>query len=635
MFQKLIKRLWQILNPQDLEGIVKLNIDKNAWRYATIILIASVTIMPMWAALDYFYARDNWFNLFLFRISLSVFFLGVYFWSKAFRKSSNLLVHICFTGISFQAAFLVNIVDLDVLKYYFLAFSALFFAVNMLVIWKPINSVIQQFVALFLFLAFYAFYQKFNFAELISNGGLTLFTISTLSTLLVRTRYNFERQEIKARALINISNEQLQLQNKMIKQQKEEIEKKNTNIIQQNDALRIAKLSAEDASRSKADFLATMSHEIRTPLNGVIGLTHLLLDENPRPEQLEHLNALNFSAENLLTVVNDVLDYSKIEKGKIEFEEIDFSLKDVTKAIVRSLDYKAKEKGIQLVLKNDENLPEKINGDPTRLGQVLNNLLNNAIKFTDTGLVNLITKVVKSEDDKVDILFMVEDTGIGIPKDKQRLIFDRFTQSSSSTTRKYGGTGLGLSICKNLLSLKGVSLNLESEMGKGSKFFFTMDFKAVKVAKANKEQVIVKDELAELKGFRVLVAEDNLLNQKIIAKFLKKWGMEYEVVENGMDAVEQVSKGGFDLVLMDLQMPEMDGLEATKMIRTLADEKQSDIPIIALTASAMLSGKADVKEAGMDDYISKPFNPTDLYRKISHCIDENATNDLGKKIILN
>jgi signal transduction histidine kinase/CheY-like chemotaxis protein len=505
----------------------------------------------------------------------------------------------------------------------------------MLVIWKPINSVIQQFVALFLFLGFYAFYQKFNFAELISNGGLTLFTISTLSTLLVRTRYNFERQEIKARALINISNEQLQLQNKMIKQQKEEIEKKNTNIIEQNDALRIAKLSAEDASRSKADFLATMSHEIRTPLNGVIGLTHLLLDENPRPEQLEHLNALNFSAENLLTVVNDVLDYSKIEKGKIEFEEIDFSLKDVTKAIVRSLDYKAKEKGIQLVLKNDENLPEKINGDPTRLGQVLNNLLNNAIKFTDTGLVNLITKVVKSGDDKVDILFMVEDTGIGIPKDKQRLIFDRFTQSSSSTTRKYGGTGLGLSICKNLLSLKGVSLNLESEMGKGSKFFFTMDFKAVKVAKAAKEQVIIKDELAELKGFRVLVAEDNLLNQKIIAKFLMKWGMEYEVVENGMDAVQQVKKGGFDLVLMDLQMPEMDGLEATKMIRTLADEKQSDIPIIALTASAMLSVKADVKEAGMDDYISKPFNPTDLYRKISHCIDENANNDLGKKIILN
>ena len=334
----------------------------------------------------------------------------------------------------------------------------------------------------------------------------------------------------KELALINISNEQLQLQNKMIKQQKEEIEKKNTNIIQQNDALRIAKLSAEDASKSKADFLATMSHEIRTPLNGVIGLTHLLLDENPRPEQLEHLNALNFSAENLLTVVNDVLDYSKIEKGKIEFEEIDFSLKDVTKAIVRSLDYKAKEKGIQLVLKNDENLPEKINGDPTRLGQVLNNLLNNAIKFTDTGLVNLITKLVKSRDDKVDILFMVEDTGIGIPKDKQRLIFDRFTQSSSSTTRKYGGTGLGLSICKNLLSLKGVSLNLESEMGKGSKFFFTMDFKAVKVAKANKEQVIVKDELAELKGFRVLVAEDNLLNQKIIAKFLKKWGMACEVV---------------------------------------------------------------------------------------------------------
>lgn len=634
MFYRLLKNIWRILNPQDLEGIVKLNIEKKAWKYATIILVAAVTIMPLWTLLDYYCASDYWVNFLILRLSLSVFFLGVFFWSKSFRKNSSLLVHICFAGISFQAALLVNIVNIEVLKHYFLAFSTLFFAVNMLVLWKPINSVIQQFVAYFIFLGFYLYYDKFNFAEILSNGGLTLVTISSLSTLLVRARYNFERQEIKARALINISNEQLQLQNKMIKQQKEEIEKKQASIQLQNDELRISKLKAEDATKSKADFLATMSHEIRTPLNGVIGLTHFLLEESPRKDQMEHLNALKFSAENLLTVVNDILDYSKIEEGKIEFEEIDFNLKDITKAIIQSLDYRAKEKGVNLVLNNDQDIPVKVLGDPTRLGQVVNNLLNNAIKFTEEGSVYLNTKVISKSNEYVKILFEVQDTGIGIPESKQKLIFERFTQSSSSTTRKYGGTGLGLSICKNLLGLVNSDLKLESEVGKGSKFYFKMEFKLPAVKEVNGNvKVVAKDELKSLEGLNILVAEDNLLNQKIIAKFLKKWGVNYIVVENGIDAIQSVKKHRFDLILMDLQMPEMDGLEATKIIRSASVKEVANIPIIALTASAMLSVEAEVREAGMDDYVSKPFNPRDLYRKIAKNIDEAGA--VQQDVILN
>ena len=626
MFKRLLKNIWYYLNPNDLEGIVKFNIDKKAWKHATTILIAVLFIMPVWAVLDYYCAPTICFDFLYYRLWLSIVLLVVFFVSRHFKQNSTFFVHICFLGMSAQAAYLVTFVGLEVVSHYFMAFATLFVAINMLVLWKPINSAIQQLFAFLLFLCFYAYNSSYSFIELLTNGGLMLATLSTISILLVRTRYNFERKEIKARAVIDISNEQLLLQSKMIGQQKLEIEKKNNSIIEQNNALILSKSKAEEASKSKAEFLATMSHEIRTPLNGVIGLTHLLLEDDPKQEQIENLNALKFSAQNLHAVVNDILDFSKIEQGKIELEEIEFRLYEVVKAIIAALSYRAKEKQIELNLNYDENVPSLIIGDPTRLGQVLNNLLNNAIKFTDKGSVSLNIRLLNTIAAQAQIEFEVKDTGIGIPKAKQKMIFDRFTQSSTSTARKYGGTGLGLSICKNLLALKGTELLLESDEGKGAKFYFSLNYKHKSSSTENiQPHSTLKSEPANNAILKILVAEDNLLNQKIIAKFLAKWNMKYTLVENGLDALDRLNSSDYNLILMDLQMPKMDGLETTQSIRKSSKLKVRNIPIIALTASAMLDVEADIKLAGMNDYISKPFNPDDLYHKIMLLTNLNSS----------
>jgi CheY-like chemotaxis protein len=359
-----------------------------------------------------------------------------------------------------------------------------------------------------------------------------------------------------------------------------------------------------------------MSHEIRTPLNSVIGISNLLLKNNPRQDQKENLDILQFSAGNLLSIVNDILDYNKIEAGKIHFESIEIDLKDLVSKAVKSAKSAADEKGIDLHLHIDEGLRHYVMGDPTRLSQVINNLVSNAIKFTRVGEVNVDLMLIGYENGNAIVKFIVQDTGIGISKDKQKLIFDQFTQADSSTSRSFGGTGLGLAISKKILSMQGCSLEVESEIGQGSIFYFTQKFPKSErlIALSEETKAAPADNEMPLKGINILLVEDNQINVFVAQSFLEGWGATIDVAENGQEALNKLDPAFHKLVLMDLHMPVMDGYEAIIKIR----EQGIGIPIIALTATLPGEIEEEAKGLAIDDMVLKPFNPDELFKKVSY-----------------
>jgi PAS domain S-box-containing protein len=381
--------------------------------------------------------------------------------------------------------------------------------------------------------------------------------------------------------------------------------------------LRLARRKAEEAAKTKADFLSMMSHEIRTPMNAIIGLSNLLQQTGLSPQQQQYMQILQTSSENLLNLLNNILDFSKIEAGKVLLEERPFNIRQLVYGIFHGLNVKAEEKGLRVQVEIDEQVPAWVAGDPVKLGQVLTNLMGNAIKFTEQGTVSVVLRVRERAAETVSVDFQVRDTGIGIAPDRLAHVFEEFTQASYEINQRYGGTGLGLAICQKLLGLYGSKLSVESTQGEGTAFSFGL---RLKIAQGKEEATRSAEFLSDsqiLRDVRILVAEDNSVNVFVLAQFLRKWGVSFDVVENGQQALEKIQQQPYDLVLMDLQMPVMTGYEATRTVREQPEERFRSLPILALTASTRIGLEERVDLAGFTDFVGKPFKPDELFAKIA------------------
>jgi signal transduction histidine kinase/DNA-binding response OmpR family regulator len=373
----------------------------------------------------------------------------------------------------------------------------------------------------------------------------------------------------------------------------------------------------------KEQFLANMSHEIRTPMNSILGFTNLLRRTQLSTEQRGYVQNIHSAGENLLALVNDILDLSKIEAGMMHLEEVRFSLHSLMSSVGAMFIEKIKEKNLAFEVNIDKDVPDILQGDAVRLTQIIVNLLSNAVKFTNEGTISLNVRLLNSTQSDARIKICVKDSGIGIAPEKQKNVFERFQQAEAETTRRFGGTGLGLAIVRQLVQLQNGKIDLKSKPNEGSEFTVELSYKLPDVEQLFSEAMAAEAEPVSLQKIKALIAEDNIMNQHLIAHLMKSWSIDYKVVNNGAEVLEELSKDGYSIVLMDIQMPEMDGYTATSIIR---NEMNKDIPIIAMTAHAMTGEKEKCLQMGMNDYVSKPIKETVLYNIIARHAQHNSEN---------
>lgn len=410
--------------------------------------------------------------------------------------------------------------------------------------------------------------------------------------------------------------EQLEINEKLVDKQNQILERQ---VSARTKELEEAKNSAEAATKMKSDFLSVMSHEIRTPMNAVIGMIHLLMDNKPGAHQKDNLKTLKFSAENLLVLMNDILDFNKIESGKLTLESVPFNLKMLTSGIQEVYSVRAESKDIQFEILLDKKLPPSVIGDPGRLTQILNNLISNAIKFTHQGKVEVRIDLVKKSHFSAKLEFSVKDSGIGISQDKQLIIFESFTQAQTDTSRQFGGTGLGLAITKSILELFSSEIHLNSQEGLGSRFYFQLELPIDRSSSRTKPEEDKNEKLKVIKGKKILIVDDNIVNLMMTSSFFKNWKVNSVLAKSGEEALDKITAHSFNLVLLDLQMPEMDGYEVARKIRKLGIE----IPIIALSADTLSHADEGVIAAGMNDFIAKPFQPDELINIVYNYTKKN------------
>lgn len=408
-------------------------------------------------------------------------------------------------------------------------------------------------------------------------------------------------------------------QNRLLVASQKQLASKNNALHAQNEQILKSQLQAQQALKVKSDFTSTISHEVRTPLNAINGVCELLLNSDIGPEHIENINLMKISSDKLIRLINDILDFSRLENGNSEFNLTEFRLNQILKGLVDLFMVKTRDKNIELILDYDFTENAIYKSDSLRLTQVLGNLLSNAVKFTTTGYVKLGAYPLQKGNFKTTYRFEVIDTGVGIPTNKQRDIFEAFLQIDNSSTRRVEGAGLGLSICQKIIEAFGSRLYVESEVGKGSRFYFDIDFEVVQSSNVLEIKKIDPINIS-LENCKVLVVEDTTINVMILKQFLKKWKCNFDVADNGVSGFQKIKENRYDIVLMDIQMPEMDGIECTKAVRAMNEPYYRQLPIIAITAANESMLRNAAYEAGMNDYVLKPFNPDELKEKMLRAI---------------